>query len=93
MSSPWEERLAYVCSHVFDARRPVLLVSHEDGEWQLLCGGAHDPDETPRVVGLQHLVERDPSLQELLDLPPDWEAERESTGSPWVRTASSGSIT
>jgi len=87
-----EEQLAFVCIHVFEARRPVRLVSHEDGEWQLLCGGAHDPGETPRVVGFHHLIERDPSLQELLDLPPDWDAERESVESPWVRTPSGGSI-
>lgn len=86
-----KEVLAFVCSHVFDATRPVLLVSREDGEWQLLCGGAHDHDETPRVVGLNHVIDRDPSLQGLLDLPSDWDAERESVESPWVRTPATDS--
>ena len=65
------ERAAFVCSHVFENRRPVLLVSRVDGDWQLLCGQAHATKETPHLVGLNHLLERDPSLQELSDLPAD----------------------
>ena len=76
---------AYVCSHVFRATRPVLFVSREDGDWQFLCGGSHASDETPRVVGQNHLIERDPSLSDLMDLPVEWEAERDTTESPWTR--------
>lgn len=79
---------AYVCSHIFDATRPVLLVSREDGDWQLLCGGSHEADEKPRVVGLNHLIERDPTLREILDLPSDWDAERNAVNASWTRTPS-----
>jgi hypothetical protein len=34
---------------------------------------------------LNHLLERDPSLHELLDLASDWEAERVDEASPWER--------
>ena len=54
------ERAAFVCSHVFENSRPVLLVSHVDGGWQLLCGQAHVTKEIPRLVGLNPL-ERDPA--------------------------------
>jgi hypothetical protein len=80
------EIAAYVCSHVFDGTRPILLVSREGGDWQCLCGLTHESSEVPKVVGLNHLLERDPSLQELEDLPNDWEAERASVSDPWIRT-------
>ena len=78
----------FICGHIFRDERPVLLVIHEtDGDWQLLCGGDHDVGETPHVVGVGHLLDRDPSLQELADLPLGWEAERESADASWQRTA------
>jgi hypothetical protein len=76
---------AYVCSHVFKSERAVRLVSTQDGDWQFLCGDSHEVSETPHLVGLDHLLEGDPSLREVLDLQPDWEAEREGRGSPWIR--------
>jgi hypothetical protein len=79
------EGAAFICGHVFDQSRPVLLVSHGDGDWQFLCGGDHEPGDRPHVVGLNHLLARDASLRELLDLPSDWEAERVDEGSPWER--------
>lgn len=77
------ELCAYVCSHVFEGSGPILLVSREGGDWQFLCGGEHPMDEIPRVVGLNHLIHRDPTLAELLELPVDWEASRESEGASW----------
>ena len=76
---------AYVCSHVFEKARPVLYVCRADGDWQLLCGGGHDDAEVPRVVGLNHLIEDDPALRAILDLPADWEAERSRPGGEWER--------
>jgi hypothetical protein len=83
------EVAAYVCSHVFNETRPVLLVSRVGGDWQCLCGGVHDDGEVPNVVGLNHLLERDASLRELEDLPDDWEAERTSVNDAWIRTRES----
>ena len=77
---------AYVCLHVFDASRPVLFVSRPDGDWCFLCGAEHeDKAANYRVVGRGHLLDRDKSLNELADLPSDWEAERGSIGGAWVR--------
>ncbi|MFN0191428.1 MAG: hypothetical protein ACKVP5_05550 [Aestuariivirga sp.] len=80
------EIAAYVCSHVFENSKPVLLVSRAGGDWQCLCGGDHAADEVPNVVGLNHLLDRDPSLRELEDLPVDWEAERATTEHKWIKT-------
>jgi hypothetical protein len=78
---------AYVCSHVFGGERPVLLVAHDDGDWQFLCGGDHGATELPRVIGVEHLVSRDSSLEEVADLPENAEAERTSPAAPWRRSA------
>jgi hypothetical protein len=80
-----KEVAAFVCSHVFERKSPVLLVLRVEGDWQLLCGGTHADGEIPRVVGLTHLVDEDPSLRAVLDLPIEWEAERSSLASPWER--------
>jgi len=75
---------AFVCSHVFEGTRPVLYVTREGGDWQFLCGDVHR--DGPRLVGIGHLIERDTSLEQLLDLPSDWQAERQSVASEWQRT-------
>lgn len=80
------ERVAYVCEHIFDGSRPVLLVAHEGGDWQFLCGQAHSSHTMPRVVGINHVLDADPSVKDVLGLPNDWEAERKSPTSEWVRT-------
>ena len=78
---------AYVCNHVFDHSRPVLLVSRGDGDWCFLCGGKHLQDASAyKVVGIGHVLESDSSLRELNDLPAEWEAERTEVGQDWVRT-------
>jgi len=85
MDSMTTEIPAFVCAHVFEKRSAVLFVCRAEGDWQMLCGGPHEGDEVPRVIGLNHLVEDDRSLREILDLPPDWEAERSEQGSKWDR--------
>lgn len=41
---------------------------------QFLCGGDHDIEEIPKVVGINHLIDRDPSLIEVINIPNDCEA-------------------
>ena len=87
LSNPEFHQKSYVCIHVFDQSRPVLLVSREDGDWCFLCGDVHpDSADYYRVVGLGHVVERDPSLSSVLDLSPNEEAERVAVGDRWIRT-------
>jgi hypothetical protein len=76
----------YVCKHVFEGSRPVLLVSRGDGDWCFLCGGHHEDRASEyRVIGIGHVVESDKTLGDLFDLPADWEAERQSVDSRWIR--------
>ncbi len=77
---------SYVCSHVFNMERPVLLVVHEDGDWMFMCGKTdHGGSEDCRVVGVGHLVDRDPSINRCADLPDGFEAERNAVGGHWSR--------
>ena len=84
---------AYVCLHIFDASRPVLLVVRSDSDWSFLCGDEHgDTAANYRVVGKGHILDRDPSLRELADLAPNWEAERTSASGVWVRKPSTEAV-
>jgi hypothetical protein len=79
------EIATYVCSHVFDNIRPVLLVARENGDWMHLCGETHVEAEEYHIVGVEHLLERDATLREVLDLPDNSEAERADVNMPWSR--------
>lgn len=64
-----DHTLAYVCIHVFEDTRPVLLVSRQEGDWCFLCGGEHEQKaENYRVVGRGHILARDAALHQLTDL-------------------------
>jgi hypothetical protein len=79
------ELAAFVCSHIFDSSRPVLLVARERGDWMFLCGQVHGENEEYHIVGANHLLERDPTLRELANLSDNTEAERETPVMPWIR--------
>jgi hypothetical protein len=83
----------YCCGHLFRRERSVLLVGRQDGDWQFLCGQKDhlDPDE-PYHVSVGVLLEVDPTLHEIANLLPEWEAERHEVGSTWIRTPYGESI-
>jgi hypothetical protein len=73
-----------VCDHVWDHKHPILYVSHDgDGGWQFLCGGSHE-DAEPVVVCLEHVVDRDPTLNELSGLGCNHVARRAAVGERWA---------
>ena len=77
---------AFTVRQVLTGLEPILLVSHDadDHGWQFL--GCSEPRaEDARIVGLFEIVELDPSVLELADLPPGWLATREGSNQPWVR--------
>ena len=73
-----------VCNHIFRDERPILYVSRPEGEWQFMCGEGDHTASDGHLVGVGHLTDRDPSLNELIDLQPDYEADRKSIDDPWV---------
>lgn len=77
---------SYSTKQVLEDGYPILLVTHDkdDGSWQVLCGTTNN-HEDGRLVGLDCMYERDPTIGELADLPMGWKAWRESAESPWIR--------
>lgn len=78
----------FVCGHVADGE-PILIVSHDGGgDWQFLCGRPHgeSADDKPVLLCLEHVVERDASLNALAEMCTNHHAERASTEDEWVIT-------
>jgi hypothetical protein len=81
----------YCCGHLFRRERGALLVARtDDGCWEFLCGDLHDFESEGQLyhVSVGVLLEFDATLQEVAHLPVNWEAERVTVGSPWLRTLS-----
>lgn len=67
-----------------EEQKPLLHVVHEnDGDWQFLTG--HQFPRDIRIVGLEQMVLRDKTLNELFNLGYGEEAQRESVGGKWTR--------
>jgi len=64
----------------------VTYVSHdfEDGAWQFL-GDTMAGGEKPVISCLHRPIDKDPSLNEVADLPLGWYAERATPKDPWTR--------
>lgn len=86
---PAAHQKAYVCVCVFESAKQVKLVSRAGGDWSILCGDMH-PDSADYycVVGIGHEFEKDPTLLEVIDLAPEWDAQRSHVGAAWVRSPS-----
>ncbi len=83
------DHLVFTSRQVIEEHAPVLLVHREIDEgrddWQFLTGEPVDAADVT-TVHLAHLVTIRPTLRDLADLPPGWQAERESPLHPWVRS-------
>jgi len=65
---------------------PLRLVTHDDddGSWQFL-DGEHVAEEDALVIALGEMVQLDPSLASLADLPIGWHAWRDDGSHDWRR--------
>ena len=77
----------FTTTQVLRLRQPILHVSHdaEEGAWQFHTGAQPVSAADAMIVALSEMVEHDPSISELADLPCGWFAERDGVGSPWRR--------
>ena len=67
---------------------PILTVSHEaeDEAWQFINGwGDTEEGAKPILVHVEHIIELDPSVLPLADLPLGWLAWRKTREDQWVR--------
>lgn len=65
---------------------PILRVVHylDDHSWAFTCGTTSDPNDA-LVVSMKSIVDLDPTILSIADLPPGWGASRRARGSPWER--------
>lgn len=77
---------AVTTRQVVDDAMPILLVIHysDDCSWAFLCDTTDD-EEDSRMVTMEEIVEMDPALKEVADLPPGWIAYRDFIGDEWDR--------
>jgi hypothetical protein len=71
---------------ILDGRSMIQFVSHDDDDhgWQFLDNETSKPEQAA-LVCLSHVLEIDPTVLELADLPPGWIATRAKKGESWVR--------
>ena len=64
---------------IISRERPILFVSHDEDDhgWQFLTGGTVRREDAA-VVALHEIVQLDPTVLALADLPPGWIARRRS---------------
>jgi hypothetical protein len=76
----------FTTKHIAKNGRPILFVFHDadDGAWQF-----HSDDitrsEDMMILALSEIVEIDPTIAELADLPFGWKASRNSPLDSWKR--------
>jgi hypothetical protein len=70
---------------IMEEGEPILLVFHDDnGDWQFLSSNEENVDEIA-FIHLGHVLDVDPSVGVLEDLPSGWKAWRWNVGDDWVR--------
>lgn len=77
---------AFISKAIKDGEEWITYVTHDlsDGAWQIL-GKTGVDSGGPELSCLHRMVEQDPTLAELADLPRGWSAERDAPGTPWER--------
>ena len=88
-ATPFTERkdcTVFTLRSIIFGGKPILHVTHdrEDGAWQFL--GWENADESDvALVALAEILELDPTVKLLADLPLGWHAWRQNTANSWVR--------
>ena len=77
---------AITTGQVLEEGYPVLSVVHysDDHSWGFTCGTTDNPDDGA-VVDMACVLDLDPSLATIADLPLGWCAWRDDIESPWTR--------
>lgn len=80
---------AIICSHAASGH-PILLAIRDlpiepaDSGWQFLCGSSkHEDESAVQVWSVREVIETDPSLVYLVDLPPGTSLSRTNRHKPW----------
>jgi hypothetical protein len=76
----------FTTKQVVKDRKPILFVTHDtdDGAWQFHSGDVARSEDI-MILALSEIVEIDPSITELADLPLGYKASRNSPSDSWRR--------
>jgi len=75
----------YVCPHVFKKESPVLVgIRDPEGDWQFFCDDENCPENSePHLIGVGHLTQADPTINELTCLKPGSFAQKIHANADW----------
>jgi hypothetical protein len=78
--------VTFTTRQVMDRLEPILLVSHDadDHGWQFI-GNSDVVMADALLVALHSIVTLDPTVLEVADLEPGWQAMRDAAGGAWSR--------
>ncbi|WP_440225653.1 hypothetical protein ACQQ2N_10425 [Dokdonella sp. MW10] len=75
----------FTTRQAMEGLEPVREVYHDrDGDWQFLCGTSMATEDL-KVVCLGCVIEADPTIGELSEMPPGWCATRHGPGGEWIQ--------
>lgn len=77
---------SFTTRQVLERIEPIVKVSQDEDDhgWQFI-GSSEVKMVDARLVALQQIVRLDPTVLEVADLEPGWQAFREWVGGPWSR--------
>jgi len=75
----------FTSKQIIEGKDWIHYVTHDadDGAWQFHGFSGPTTEEDARIVALRNIVENDPSILDLRDLPLGWHAWRKSQHSQW----------
>ncbi len=90
MNWPFEDAIntaVFTSSRILGGDDWVYYVSHDqdDGAWQFHPYSGRTPEHEAKVVSLKSMLEVEPRIAELADLPHGWHAWRQDKDDVWQR--------
>ena len=77
----------FTTKFVLDDNKVITYVTHEieDGSWQFFSDDEFENfEKVAKIVGLNEIMDKDPTLKELADMEPGHIATREHKGDKWT---------
>ena len=85
-----ENSAAIICSHILIQKMPILMAKRdypqmeEDSGWQFLCCSGEEETEA-QVWALKEVLEVEPSLKHIIEMPVGSIFKRTNCNSPWIQ--------
>lgn len=78
----------FTTRQVMIGNSPIVYVVHdEEGDWQFFGADENVQDTDVMIVSLQQVVQHDPTVLEIANLPKSTVATREDANAPWMKSS------